>query len=145
MDTPEQKRFREYLTENNLKLTSERRLVLDQVFAIHGHFEAEDVVMGLRDQSLRVSRASVYRTLPLLVDSSMLRVVYSADKHSHFEHVFGHEHHDHMVCVKCGQTIEFCDPRIEALQSAICEKTGFRSSTHKLEITGTCSSCARAE
>lgn len=133
--------FREFLATKELKFTQERRLILEEVFRIHGHFEADDVALGLRERGERVSRASIYRTLPLLVESGLLRDVYSAEKHSHYEHVFGHRHHDHMICTSCGTAIEFSDPEIEALQDRICELHGFEAKSHKLEITGICDKC----
>lgn len=145
METAETERFREFLLGAGLKLTHERTLILEEVFRIHRHFEAEDVVLGLRERGHRVSRASVYRALPLLVGSGLLRDVHSAEKHSHYEHVFGHDHHDHLICTVCGRTLEFSDPRIEQLQTETCERHGFRLTSHKLEITGVCGECALAD
>jgi Fur family ferric uptake transcriptional regulator len=142
MASEEQRRFAEYLKSEGLRLTQERRMILDEVFATHEHFEAEKIVAGLKRKGLHVSRASVYRTLPLLVQSGMLREVYSSEKHSHFEHIFGHEHHDHLVCTKCGRTMDFLEPRIEQLQEHICKTYDFHPTSHELEIIGVCSSCA---
>jgi Fur family transcriptional regulator, ferric uptake regulator len=142
METTEQTKFREFLQQRELKFTTERRLVLEETFRIHDHFEADDVALGLRSRGERVSRASVYRTLPLLVESGLLREVYSSEKHSHFEHIFGHRHHDHLICTTCGQTIEFHDWEIEELQQRICERHDFLSTSHKLEIIGLCRDCA---
>ncbi|MEW6230397.1 MAG: Fur family transcriptional regulator, partial [Bacillota bacterium] len=100
---------------------------------------------GLRDRGRRVSRASVYRTLPLLVKSGLLRDVHSSEKHSHYEHIFGHRHHDHLICTKCGRTIEFNSPMIEKLQTEICNQHGFWATGHKLEITGLCDACRAKE
>jgi Fur family transcriptional regulator, ferric uptake regulator len=142
MASEEQRRFAEFLRNEGLRFTQDRRLILAEVFAVHGHFEAEGIVAGLKRKSLHVSRASVYRTLPLLVESGMLRQVYSSEKHSHYEHIFGHEHHDHLVCTKCGRTMDFLEPKIEELQEFICRTHDFHPTSHKLEITGVCSSCA---
>lgn len=143
MDTDEKRKFSDYLHERELKFTSERRLILEEVSKTRRHFEAEDIVMGLRVRGKRVSRASIYRTLPLLVESGLLREVHSAEKHNHYEHIFGHNHHDHMICTHCGRTFEFCEPRIEDLQDSICRESGFQPAQHKLEITGVCSKCAK--
>lgn len=142
MASEEQRTFREFLRDHGLRFTEERRLILDEVFAKHEHFEAEGIVAALKRKGLHVSRASVYRTLPLLVESGMLREVYSSEKHSHYEHVFGHEHHDHLVCTKCGRTTDFLEPGIEELQESICRTYSFQPTSHELEIIGVCSSCA---
>lgn len=143
MDTGEKKRFLQYLRERELKFTPERQLILEEIFQTHRHFEAEDIVMGLRGRGKRVSRASIYRTLPLLVESGLLREVHSAEKHSHYEHIFGHNHHDHLICTQCGGTIEFFEPRIEGLQDSICRAYGFQPANHKLEVTGVCKECSK--
>jgi len=141
--TDEEAKFREFLNEEGLKVTRERRLILEEVFRNHRHFEAEDVVIGLRERGCRISRASVYRTLPLLVQSGLLREVHSDEKHSHYEHVLGHEHHDHLICTRCGQTIEFSHSGIERLQDLICAQHGFSATSHKLEIKGLCGQCKK--
>lgn len=141
MEAAEEKMFREFMTRQGLKCTQERQLILREVFSIHQHFEADDIIFGLKRRGVRVSRASIYRTLPLLVESGLLREVHSSEKHSHYEHIFGHEHHDHLICTKCGRTIEFTDDRIEALQDRVCERHGFLPTSHILEITGVCGDC----
>ena len=145
MQRSEEDIFEQYLESRGMKYTAERKSILNEVFCIHGHFEAEDVVMGLHAKGIRVSRASVYRTLPMLVDCGLLREVYSAEKHNHYEHVFGHEHHDHLICTRCGREIEFSNQLIEDLQDRICEKHNFKPISHKLEISGLCSQCQAKE
>lgn len=141
METVEEKKFGMFLENEGLKFTPERRLVLHEVFKNHDHFEAEDIVISARNSGSRVSRASVYRTLPLLVESGLLREVTSLEKHSHYEHVLGHDHHDHLICTNCGKTIEFSEHRIEDLQDRICRELGFTPKSHKLEIFGLCEEC----
>jgi len=141
MSRDEELRFREYLIEQGLKFTAERRTILAEVFRRHEHFEAEDIVLGLRASGSRVSRASVYRALPHLVGSGLLRPVHSAEKHGHYEHVFGHDHHDHLICSRCGATIEFKDNGIEKLQERVCVQHDFKPTNHRLEIIGVCASC----
>lgn len=141
MEAAEEVIFREFMVRRGLKFTTERQLILKEVFSIHEHFEADDIADGLKREGERVSRASIYRTLPLLVESGLLREVHSSEKHSHYEHVFGHKHHDHLICTKCGRTIEFSDDRIEGLQNRVCEKHGFLATAHSLEIIGVCAEC----
>ncbi len=142
--TDEEARFRDFLKEEGMKTTRERKLILEEVFRNHHHFEAEDIVSSLRKQGKRVSRASVYRTLPLLVSSGLLREVNFGERHGHYEHVLGHTHHDHLICTECGEAIEFSDPTIEKLQQEVCEKYSFKAHTHELRIMGLCSKCAKS-
>ncbi len=124
-------------------MTRERLRILDKVFSTHKHFEADDLLTEMRAKGLRVSKATIYRTLTLLVESGLLRRVITDEKHAHYEHVYGHEHHDHMICAQCGDIVEFCDPEIERLQDKICEEKKFRPQGHRMQIIGLCVRCAR--
>jgi len=133
--------FTRYLDTRNLKLTKERRVVLQEIFLRRGHLEAEDLWHSLHKKKKRASRATVYRTLDLLVDSGMVRKVDLGHGHSHFEHVLGHAHHEHMICLKCGRVIEFSDEKIERSLKKMCEKSGFENISHCFQIFGYCRNC----
>ena len=139
----EHERFRTFLKSEGFRFTAEREKVLEEACSIHQHFEAEDLLFRMRQHGLRVSKATVYRTLTLLVQCGLLREVIFGERHSHYEHVLGHRHHDHLICLRCGKIIEFTDETMEKLQQKICEQYRFESLRHKLEITGTCEQCAR--
>jgi Fur family ferric uptake transcriptional regulator len=136
--------FAKYLSSKNLKLTEERKVVLGEIFLHPGHLEAEDLWHSLRRKKKRASRATVYRTLDLLVDSGMVRRVDLGHGHSHFEHVLGHTHHEHMICLKCGKVIEFSDKDMEGDLSKLCKKSGFEHTSHCFEIFGHCGKCRKS-
>ncbi|MFQ6093597.1 MAG: Fur family transcriptional regulator [bacterium] len=136
-----ERRFEEYLRSQGLKFTPQRRLILEKAFATHSHFEADDLLVAFRRGGNRISRATIYRTLPLLVKSGLIREVLFGENHAHYEHIWGHEHHDHLVCLKCGRIIEFCDRAIENLQDKVCAEHSFEAQSHKFEISGYCSQC----
>ncbi|MBI4767151.1 MAG: transcriptional repressor [Deltaproteobacteria bacterium] len=100
-------RFFNYLKQQGLKWTPEREEVLQEVLKTEGHFEAEDLAFRLRKSGSRVSKATIYRTLPLLVKAGMVKEVIHGEKHQHYEHTHGENHHDHMICLKCGKIVEF--------------------------------------
>lgn len=133
--------FAQYLNSKNLKLTPERKTVLQEIFLHPGHLEAESLWHNLRKKNKRASRATIYRTLELLVDSGMVRKVDLGHGHSHFEHVLGHAHHEHMICLKCGKVIEFSDKRIERSMKKLCEKDAFEHTSHCFQIFGYCKDC----
>ena len=133
--------LRKYLSRRGLRLTSERRHILKEVFSSHRHFETEDVMERLRARGLRVSRATVYRTLAVLVKGGLLREVSFGERHTHYEHRLGHPHHDHLYCLKCGKVIEFRSVGIESLQEQICKKMEFEALAHLLQISGYCKAC----
>jgi Fur family ferric uptake transcriptional regulator len=137
--------FREFLSGKGLKLTKERQRILDEVSSYRGHFDPEELLLSMKNKSIKVSKASVYRTLPLLVESGLIEQVEKNDKHAHYEHTFGHGHHDHLICMKCGAVIEVFSPKLEDIQSELCRESGFEGITHTLEIKGYCHSCGRCD
>lgn len=139
----EKEYFQEFLVKKGLKLTKERFAVLDQVFSFHGHFEPDQLYFRIKDSGLRVSRASVYRTLNLLVESGLVEKVSRTEKGTIYEHTFGHKHHDHLICEACGRIIEFYSGKIEQLQEEICRKNSFTGMSHTLEIKGYCQKCRK--
>ena len=137
-------RFQEFLQQQGLKLTSERTALLREIFSIHYHFEADELLFKMKEKNVKISRATVYRTLELLVKSGLVRRVHLGEDHYHYEHVRGDSHHDHLICTVCGGVIEFHDPELERLQLAICEKKKFTPTFHNLQILGVCDACRRS-
>ncbi len=135
--------FAEYLQSHRMKLTPERQQILESALKIHTHFEADDLLFQMRKDGIRVSKSTIYRTLPLLVESGFLRELHDDDKHMHYEHVYGHEHHEHLICLNCGKIIEFSNPTIEEMQEEICKQYGFTSIKHRYEILGYCDKCSK--
>jgi Fur family transcriptional regulator, ferric uptake regulator len=136
-------RFQEFLEQQGLKLTSERSALVREIFATHYHFEADELLGKMKDKNVKISRATVYRTLELLVKSNMVRRVHLGEDHYHYEHVSGNSHHDHLICTTCGNVIEFHDEVLEQRQREICERKKFTPTFHNLQILGVCDSCRR--
>ncbi len=139
----ETKIFQNFLVKKGLKLTKERISVLKEIFSFKRHFEPEHLYLRIRESGLKASRASVYRTLNLLVESGLLEKVTRTEKGNVYEHTIGREHHDHMICDKCGEIIEFYSEKIESLQKEICRKNNFRGDSHTLVIRGRCKRCGK--
>jgi len=133
-------KFKEYLRSQELRLTSDRLAVVEAVFDTHDHFAAEELYLRLRERG--VSKATVYRTLPLLVGCGLLRQVMFGDKQGHFEHVHQEEEgHDHLICTRCSRVIEFQHPCVPRLLEAVRRRYGFRPERVVLEISGLCAEC----
>jgi Fur family transcriptional regulator, ferric uptake regulator len=141
---PEMQVFMEYLQGRKLKLTPHRELILESFLTHEGHRSVEDIYRVVREQDPRVGYTTVYRTMKLLGDCGLAREIDLADGITRYEHLYNHEHHDHMICMQCGQSIEFYDPEIEALQDEASEQLGFKVLDHKLQIYGLCRDCRRA-
>ncbi|MBL8862361.1 MAG: transcriptional repressor [Planctomycetes bacterium] len=142
---PEQivQRFEGFLRQRDLKLTAQRRRILDRAFATHDHFSAEQLDAWLQaEPGPRVSRATVYRTLALLEEGGFVEALDAGRGELVYEHVLGHAHHDHLLCLDCGRIEEFHDARIEALQEEAAAKKGFVLVSHDLRLRGYCRPCA---
>jgi Fur family transcriptional regulator, ferric uptake regulator len=136
-------RFQDFLARHALKLTTEREALVREIFATHYHFEADELLFKMKQKSTKISRATVYRTLELLVKSGLVRRVHLGEDHYHYEHVSGNSHHDHLICTACGLVIEFHDEAIEQRQRDICERKKFTPTFHNLQILGLCDACRR--
>ena len=141
-DSPVEK-FREFLEIRGEKLTDRRRVLIEHVFNSHKHFDADELVRDLHDAGHRVSRATVYRTLRLLVEAGLLRELRLTNR-SAFEHDYGYPAHDHLHCTSCNRVVEFRNDEILRLRDAISLVHGFRPSGHRFLIEGVCSSCSRS-
>jgi Fur family ferric uptake transcriptional regulator len=136
-------RFQNYLATLGLRLTRERVALVREIFSTHYHFEADELLLKMKQKSVKISRATIYRTLELLVKSGMVRRVHLGEDHYHYEHVKGDSHHDHLICTTCGSVIEFHDANLEARTLEICEKKKFTHTFHNLQILGVCDSCRK--
>jgi Fur family ferric uptake transcriptional regulator len=135
--------FKYFLKDRGLRLTKEREAIWDEVRSTKGHFDPEELHLSMRQKGQSVSRASVYRTIPLMVEAGILEQVERTDKHAHYERTIGRSHHDHMLCTSCGKVIEFYSDALEKLQDRLCRQYGFEGVAHTLEITGHCKACGK--
>ena len=138
------KNFEEYLKECKLRLTPQRSLIFEKAFETHDHFTAEVFLGWLKAEGHEVSRATLYRTLGLLVEGGFLEALDVGTGEALYEHVLGHRHHDHLICTECGRIEEFHEERIEALQVEIAKSRGFELTSHDLRLMGVCAKCQRS-
>lgn len=141
MKTRERDIFRKYLVRSRLKLTAERQAVFDELFARHEHLEPDEILVRLRAKGKKISRATIYRTLELLVDSGIVGRVRTGESGYRYERLRAGEHHDHLICNGCGRVIEFFEPRIESLQDEVFERYGFLPLSHSHQMRGICKQC----
>jgi len=134
-------RFETYLRSKKLKLTGERMDILAAIFLKDTHFDAEALHSELKHQGRDISRATVYRTLDLLVQCGLVRKSSLGSSHANYEAAREDEHHDHLICLNCNKVIEFYRPDLERLQEEICQEQGFKPLHHSLQIFGLCVDC----
>jgi Fur family ferric uptake transcriptional regulator len=139
------KRFEEFLRARALRMTSQRREILLLAWGTHEHFTAEEMYAWVRARDASVSRATVYRTLSLLVEGGFLATIDRGHGQTLYEHILGHSHHDHMLCLGCGKIFEFRCAEIERRQREIADRQHFRMERHMLRIEGRCARCIAVE
>lgn len=140
----EKEEFLRFLRRRGQRVTEERLALLEEIFSLHGHIDADEVLLSMKGRGLKISRATVYRNLELLVESGLVRKHRLVGRGLLYEHIHPGQGHDHLVCTRCGRMIEFISPGINALQSEICRAHGFVTTQHTLQILGVCNLCASA-
>ena len=133
------------MLSKDLKLTRQREAVVNEIFGGTGHFEAEEIVQRLKRNRTRVSRATVYRTLELLLECQLVERLELGRTGSYYEHVQLGEHHDHFICTRCGNVIEFHNDKLENTLAEICNNFGIAETHHSLRIFGLCSKCSQVQ
>ena len=133
------------MREAGYRWTHQRRLIARVALTSHSHFSAEELLDMCRQQEREVSRATVYRTLTMMEKAGFVEGLDTGDGGRKFEHVLGHEHHDHMICTSCGKIIEFHDEELEERQRLAATRQGFKTTSHSLQLFGLCQSCQGAQ
>ena len=138
--------FEDYIRRRGGRVTPERLRLFDEIFRQHGHIDADRLYREMRRAGRKISRATVYRNLELLVDCGLARRQRLGQRRYLYEHVHPGQAHDHLVCRSCERVVEFISPAISALQREIARAHGFDPSEHTRQISGLCLACAgRAE
>jgi Fur family ferric uptake transcriptional regulator len=133
--------FYAHLKKVGLKRTRQRDEILALFLRQERHLTAEELHDLLRRRKRGIGFSTVYRTLKLLTECGIAREVKLEDGVSRFEHDYGHEHHDHLVCTRCGRFVEFRSPAIERLQTRVAREHGFVPKRHRMQIYGLCRDC----
>ncbi len=121
--------------------TRGRQEILRIISETEGHFDPQTLYERLKTGGSKVSRSSVYRAIPILVESGIIGEVEKTEKRAHYEKLMGKAHHDHLICLGCGKKIEVYSPTLEMLQEELCQREGFKGVRHILEIMGYCRGC----
>ncbi|MBM4130980.1 transcriptional repressor [bacterium] len=130
--------FAEFIQKKGLKTTRQRNTIISTFFRMRGHISVEELLNQVKAVNPRIGYATVYRTLHLLVDSGLVEERRFGDGLARYEGHSSVEHHDHMICLECGEIFEFFNPRLEALQESLAEENDFQIFRHRLELYGEC-------
>lgn len=130
--------FNKYLENNKLRKTPERITILEEIYAWNGHFDAEELYSKMKDNKYNVSRATVYNTLDLLVNSELVTKHQFGQNHAQYEKSYGSRQHDHIICLDCGIVKEFCDPRLGEIEETAGDLFDFEIKNHALTLYAHC-------
>ena len=131
-------RFLAFLKERGQRRTPERLAVLDALYATADHIDADTLYLRLKTDGVSVSRATVYNTLDLLLECDLAVRHQFGQQQAKFERAYAYWQHDHLICVDCGEILEFCDPRLQEIQETVADIYGFEVSRHALTVYGHC-------
>ena len=120
----------EALKKEGLRFTEQRKFIWDEITSSDDHREAEDIFLSLRKKNINVSRATVYRTIDVLVKNNLVRKLDIGDAPSKYENKIDSHHHDHMICLETGDIIEFYNEELENLQDEIAKMHGYKVVRH---------------
>ena len=145
MQKPANINLSEYLSAKGLRSTSQRDAIVKLFMAAGRHLSAEELHERVKKAHTGISYATVYRTLKLLSEAGLAKENRFDDGFTRYEYNSADDHHDHLICTRCGEISEFENDKIEALQLDVAKKKGFKVRNHKLEIYGLCAKCQRKQ
>jgi Fur family ferric uptake transcriptional regulator len=137
--------FRSYLRDHNLPVTHQREAVAETIFFAGAHLSVGDIERALRGRRVQVGKATIYRTLDLLLDAGVVQEHDFGEGFKRYEPLAAQSHHEHLICIACGRVVEFSSERLERMKSLIADEYGFRYHHHRLEIYGICRDCQRRD
>jgi len=137
----EREKHSKYLERNGLSFSKGRLRVFEMVMNAHGHFAPEEILKISKKSNVKVSRATIYRSIQELLESGVIRLTAFGEKHQHFEHLYDEKPHHHARCIRCGVMIEFPDQNEDAIYRPTLENQGFHILGHEMHFYGFCNKC----
>ena len=138
------RKFIEFLEKKDFRITNQRRVIIDVVFSTDEHFTAEQLLEWAREKDSSVSRATVYRTLPLLTESNLVHEMDFGKPYKFYDPNYSDSpNHNHLICEDCEKIVEFDSKKIEAIENEIGDKLGFTVKSQNLQLTASCDTLKR--
>jgi Fur family ferric uptake transcriptional regulator len=131
------------LNKEGIRFTKQRDLLMRQILNLNDHFSADLLYVKLRVKGINISRATIYRTLTLFEECGIIKKALKDEDISYYEVSEINEHHDHLICVECGEVIEFYNEEIEKIQKEIYNNFNYLPASHQLILKGICEKCRR--
>lgn len=127
-----------YLEAKNLRKTSERNTILEEIYNRNDHFDAEKLLSDITQKNYNISRATIYNTLELFLECGLVKKHQFGKNFAVYEKSFGYKQHDHLICTNCNKVFEFCDPRLQQIKQTMGEILHFKINHHSLNLFGDC-------
>jgi Fur family ferric uptake transcriptional regulator len=144
MDDELRQKIYAFIEKKGLRKTVQREAIIQAAFCTNDHYTAEELILKARAIDSTVSRATVYRTLPLLVESGFLKEIDLGKEHKTYDPNFANQpHHNHLICTDCHRVIEFEDAHIETLEDCITKRLGFSPKAKMVRIEASCNQFQR--
>jgi Fur family transcriptional regulator, ferric uptake regulator len=133
--------FRDFIRKKRLRITSEREIILREIMTHREHFDADLIHLRLRQQKVKISKSSIYRTIPLLLECGLIQESFYRNGRLLYEHIFGQGHHCHMRCLECEYVVEYCLDELRMVEEKLGRMHDFDVRGHRLEVYGYCPTC----